>query len=313
MESGVRPLLPFAGKTGMDFYSMNPETTLPEATLARRRAWSFGAAFVGAMLFLTAFAFAQDLSEEIPTDDTPDLVPQREGLTIEPYTGPPIFLPDPPPVIAAKEVKTTLHKEYFDPETKKNLRIERSVVQYSDDSIKNHGVYREFYESGQVFVEGHFDRGVPADDWKYFHENGSEAKSVSYEEGLLSGVVENRRADGTLKTRHEFARGKRMGTWETYDKTGELLLREEHYLDGTPDGLWQTWHTNGQKKQQTPFVNGHKHGTIIQWSEEGRKKAEVAFTKGKRHGKAHLWPADGRHLVQEYKEGKLVVTKVVAE
>ncbi|MGI9455019.1 MAG: toxin-antitoxin system YwqK family antitoxin [Aeoliella sp.] len=266
-----------------------------------------------AVIILSAAAVAQELVDGGDEDETPAIVPQRESVTIEAYSGPPIFLPDPPPTVAAKEIESTKHTEYYNPEEKKNPRIERSIVRYSDESIKNHGPYREYYETGQVFLEGRYDRGEPTGDWTYFHENGAEAKVVTFEGGLPSGSVEYRRGDGTLQAKREFTEGKRTGTWLVYNDTGEDPIREEHYVDGKPDGLWQFWYPDGTKQRQSPFVDGQPHGTAIEWNEEGEKRAEVTFVDGKRHGKSHIWTLDGREIEQEYEKGKLVVTKVVSE
>ncbi len=268
---------------------------------------------VAATLIVSAsLAFGQDLGDDSNLDDTL-MIPQSGSLTIEPYTGPPIFLPDPPPTIAAKEIESRTLTEYFDPKEKTKPRIERGVVRYSDESIKNHGPYREYYSSGQLFVEGRYDQGEPMGDWKYFHENGTESKTVYYEKGRLHGKIECHHADGTLQSSREFAKGLRHGDWEIYDVTGKTLLREEHYKNGKPSGLWKYWHPNGTQLRQTPFVKGKIDGTVVEWDDKGVKRGEAKFSKGQRNGTSHVWMLTGQHIEQEYEKGKLLSSKTAAE
>lgn len=255
---------------------------------------------------------AQDVETE-PTaeEDTPEVVPQQESVTIEPYTGPPIYLPEPVEPPPAKRVESKSVTDYYDPETKEKARIVRTVVRFSDDSIKSDGEYKEFYRDGQLFVEGQYNLGMRSGEWKYYHSDGSEAKTVIYKDGQVDGAFEVRRADGTLKAKREFSNGKRNGDWVIYADSGEQPLIESHYKDGQPNGVWQVWYSDGTQRRQIPFADGKQNGTLIEWDEEGNKRAEVSFSEGVRDGVARAWAKDGRVIEQTYSEGKLVSTKII--
>lgn len=274
------------------------------------------AALLTTLHLTTALVQAQDpLDESITeeTTETPDLVPRQESVKIEPYSGPPIYLPqptDPPP---AKRVESRTVTEYYDPETEEKPRIKRTVVRFSDDSMKSDGEFQEFYESGQVFVEGQYDLGAPTGEWKYFHPDGSEAKTVNYNAGQPDGDIKLRRPDGTVQAERHFADGKRVGDWMVYGEEGEKPLIESHYNDGQPSGTWQVWYPNGQQRREIPFEDGKQHGTVTEWDEEGIKIAEMPYVKGVREGVARLWNKEGTVVEREYKEGKLVSTKQVEQ
>ena len=152
---------------------------------------------------------------------------------------------------------------------------------------------------------------MKSDAWKFFHPNGNEAKTVTYDGGVPTGQIELRRADGTLQAKREFVDGKRSGTWTTYDETGEQMLVEAHYKEGLPDGTWQNWHPNGQLASQQPFVDGKRHGLVVNWDASGKKLAEANFVEGQRDGVSRQWLADGRVVEQTYKAGKLDSTKII--
>lgn len=259
-------------------------------------------------------AWAQDGADAAASDEAvPDVVPQQESVTIEPYTGPPIFLPEPaspPPAIRVKDETVT---DYYDPETKENPRVSRTVRYFSDDTVKSEGAYKEYYENGQVFSEGAYSDGVPVGEWKFYHPDGQLSKTVNYAEGRPEGVIEVRRADGTMQARREYADGKRNGDWIVYGDDGKQMLLESHYQQGLPAGLWQAWFPDGQKWRELSFVDGKQQGLVTEWDKEGTKRAEVNFEQGLRQGVSRLWTADGRQFEQTYEDGRLVSTKEVEQ
>lgn len=259
---------------------------------------------------------------------------QRESTKVEPYTGPPIFLPDPPAAVPPQPVEqrmvidfypgkdgkpheaislTMVEARGFEPTgpDDRQAHVQRTVVRMSDGSFQNNGLYREYYRNGQVFVEGRYDEDQRTGDWKFFHPNGNEAKTVTYEEGVPHGTIELRREDGTLQAKRQYDRGKRTGTWSTYAADGEQVLAEQLYVDGKLDGLAQAWHPNGQLRQQQPFANGVRNGTVIEWDENGKKIGEGNFVDGQREGVSRRWLEDGRVVEQVYEEGKVVSTKTI--
>jgi antitoxin component YwqK of YwqJK toxin-antitoxin module len=259
---------------------------------------------IAAILAAVGVATAQ---EAAPGADTAPAAegtnaPTRESVTIEPYTGPPIYLPEgeapPPPT----EVEARVVKENF-PGTE-TVRFERRVVKFSDDSIVSDGPHKEFFSNGQLYVEGEFNKGKAVGKWVFHHPNGKVAKEVTYKDGRPDGEVKLFNEEEKLVARREYAAGLRTGTWETYSDDGEQKLREENYKDGKADGAFRTWYTNGQLRQETTFVAGKLEGLATEWTRVGDKRAEVNFKNGLKDGVSKLWQADGKVVEQNFAEGK---------
>ena len=51
-------------------------------------------------------------------------------------------------------------------------------------------------------------------------------------------------------------------------KDGKVLLLY-NYKEGKRDGLWRSWHENGQPKIKVTYVNGLREGIQQQWDENG--------------------------------------------
>lgn len=227
---------------------------------------------------------------------------QEKKTKAEPYRDPGVYLEEPSQVEAQWVEKQVNTQKYDNGKTK----TEREISRFSDNRLVNDGFYREYYLNGQLFVEGQYERGTPIGEWKYFHDNGQLAKTVKYEDGKANGEIEVRRADGTLEAKRAFKDSKRDGQWTAFDSTGEKSVSEQFYVTGKPDGVWKTWHDNGQLAQERPFKDGKLNGVVTEWDKEGVKRGEASFVDGKQEGKTTVWTPDGKVIVRNYKEGKLV-------
>lgn len=196
-------------------------------SLSTRQIFSLVQPFVLTLAAASLFSCSVALAQEQGSDDA---AIKRESTKVEPYTGPPVFLPDPPETIAPQPVEQRMVIDFYpgkDGEAHEAIsltmgeargfeatgsdgrqaHVQRSVMRMSDGSFQNNGVYREYYRNGQIFVEGLYDNGERAGDWKFFHPNGNEAKTVTYEEGVPHGMIELRREDGTLQAKRQYDKG----------------------------------------------------------------------------------------------------------
>ena len=137
--------------------------------------------------------------------------------------------PDPPPTV----VRRFRQREMYDEE---NVRVEREVIQLSDDSIVNHGAFREYYRDGKKFSEGAFKNGVHDAVWTYWYPNGQVRKKVSFLKGKPSGTWDVFREDGTREVAKSYKDGIRNGKWQGYYEDGETVRVEINYLEGLPHG-----------------------------------------------------------------------------
>lgn len=230
--------------------------------------------------------------------------PKRESVTIEAYTGPPVYLPETDPPPPPRRVESRVIKENFpDSETP---RFERGVARFSDDSIVSDGSHKEYFSNGQLYVEGAFKLGKATGTWVYHHANGQVAKEVTYVDGKPDGEVKVYNEEGKLIQQRQYDAGRRTGSWLTYSDEGEQKLVEQSYADGKLEGPVRTWYSNGQLRQESRFVNGKREGIAQEWTLNGEKRAELNFKEGKRDGKATVWQRDGRIIEQTYEAGRLV-------
>lgn len=231
----------------------------------------------------------------------------RETATIEPYTGPPIYLPEvdppPPPTVVERRDIT----ENF-PDSEKP-RFERGIARLSDNSVVSDGSHKEYFTNGQLFVEGAFAMGRATGEWTYHHDNGQVAKKVSYVDGKPDGEVTLYNPDGEVIAKRAYDEGVRDGVWETYSPDGKQKLREESYAKGKPDGVFRFWFPNGQLRQEVPFSDGKREGVAKEWDQLGTLRAESAYKDNEKDGTTTLYRGDGAVVKQQYDQGRLTGTE----
>jgi antitoxin component YwqK of YwqJK toxin-antitoxin module len=232
-----------------------------------------------------------------------DLSNASKRVTIEPYTGPPVFLEEKKVVVAPSIVGRDAFTDKF---SDGKIRVERQIARYSDEHRESDGYYREFYPNGQKFIDGSFRQGRQQGEWSYYFSNGQLQRKVTYQDGRLHGEWDLVRADGTLAGKQSYAQGLRSGTWQTFDESGKQLLQEEQYSGGKLNGTLKAWFANGKPKLQVEIKDGDRHGRSQQWDESGKMLADVTYVDGKLDGTATIVRPDGTTLVQVYKNGLLV-------
>lgn len=89
---------------------------------------------------------------------------------------------------------------------------------------------------------------------------------------------------------------------EKYDDGGIESIQE--YNDSMPEGIYQSWWRNGNRKSKGFFVNGKENGPIYIWWKNGNKEAIGKFVNGKVDGEGLSWFQSGRrHTKVFYTDG----------
>ena len=79
--------------------------------------------------------------------------------------------------------ETRIIQEYYD-DLNINIKIERTVK-----GNMNHGIYRDYYESGQIRTDANYDNGALDGSYSFYHENGNVYVEVIYDKGDLDGLI----------------------------------------------------------------------------------------------------------------------------
>ena len=133
-------------------------------------------------------------------------------------------------------------KEEFHPNGKLESRANHHP---KNDGGEKHGLWEEYYASGQVRVTG------------------------NYKDGKQHGAYEGYYDEGELQFKGFFNDGEKDRVWETYYKNGQLE-KKESFKNGKLDGPYETYHDNGQLRTKGSKLNGKNDGTYEAYLEDGK-------------------------------------------
>lgn len=104
------------------------------------------------------------------------------------------------------------------------------------------GIWRIYYDSGQVFSEINYANDMKNGSWKEYFEDKSIRLSAFYDNDLLTGDYILYSLTGTVLSKGNYKDGHREGEWITYNDKGQKehvefirdgwVYKEEFYKDG---------------------------------------------------------------------------------
>lgn len=162
------------------------------------------------------------------------------------------------------------------------LKVSYEVLMIENDKEMKHGIYRSWYESGNLHEEGRFEKDRKDGIWTTWHDAKDRIK-------LMEG---------------QFAKGEMHGIWRWWmsprHRHNHSRMNEHHHLDtkadsnavhpqphkiatydmGVPHGLSMSWHHSGMVADSMTYRHGKLHGTSVSYHENGIKAAEVHYSDG---------------------------------
>lgn len=177
------------------------------------------------------------------------------------------------------------------------------------DSRAN-GLYREWYENGQLKIEAHVMEGMPdlsdiaQTSWLFngpcfvWDDQGRLEADFLYDKGILQGDAHYYHPNGKLATVIPYDKNLVHGRFTHFDEQGQRI-EVIPYNQGKKEGeAFSLWHKN-----QLKYLEQYHDESLIcacYWTIQGEKIAQVENGNGKQA----LFQEDRLHSLIEYKEGK---------
>lgn len=163
------------------------------------------------------------------------------------------------------------------------------------------GPYKEYYDTGELKVEGQFLDGKRIGDWVSYHKNGQVSSNYGYIDGKPKKEYVRYFEDGTVSLKNEIINGeviqfsyyesgalshKRQvanGYYRGYYETGELKIKS-NYIKNELEGEWEKFYKNGQLEWVVNYKDGYRDGSYKKFSESGDLVLEGKNSKDKING-----------------------------
>jgi antitoxin component YwqK of YwqJK toxin-antitoxin module len=108
----------------------------------------------------------------------------------------------------------------------------------------------------------------------------------------FTGVMADYYPGGGRLSRCEIANGLPNGLTETWYTNGQIQVRE-NFKNGTSDGVREKWHENGARLSCATIVAGKVNGTFQSWHDNGQLSERIEMKLGRADGIARAFYASG--------------------
>ena len=101
------------------------------------------------------------------------------------------------------------------------------IVHYYDKSgqcVKE----KEYYETGQLKMEGALKDGLREGEWKAYFPDGRLQSIGTFKNDMRTGAATVWQENGNLLYEGFYKEGKQTGLWKWYDEQGDLLKEVDH-------------------------------------------------------------------------------------
>ncbi len=142
---------------------------------------------------------------------------------------------------------------------------------------KSEGAWTYYYESGEIQAQGEFESGLRVGEWIYFHPNGKKAAVGKFIKGEEEGIWKHYFDDGSLSAEGAMENGEKDGFWKLYYPTGEVKGEGNYHIG---DGEYTEYYPSGKLKTKGQIAAGKKDGSWIFYSEEGLIDGRAEFKEG---------------------------------
>ncbi|MBK9974444.1 MAG: hypothetical protein IPP14_06695 [Planctomycetes bacterium] len=161
--------------------------------------------------------------------------------------------------VESKELEGTADSQRIEKHPNGRIKTQWSVHRSELGEERMHGLWTEFYASGQKKAEGTYVDGARDGLWLGWFEDQQVQSRSLYKLGVETGDWEEFHINGKPAMKGTWIEGKKDGDWREWYRDGRPSS-VTRYKGGLPDGIWSTWHENGELKSWGEYKDGRKIG-----------------------------------------------------
>lgn len=162
-----------------------------------------------------------------------------------------------------------------------------------DANGKRDGIWRKFYDNGDIRYEGEFQNGKEIGTFTFYNQGSSYPSIVKIFSQKSDTATVKFFNKSRVKTTGKMVGKKRVGKWIYYFEDGKRVFSEENYKDGLLNGVVKNYYDNGNLTEVTYYKEGKKHGSSKIYTEGGVLIEDVNYVDGKLNGLAKYFDIKG--------------------
>jgi len=153
----------------------------------------------------------------------------------------------------------------------------QTIIEYKD-GLPN-GEIKSWYKKDIKKVEGFVDKGKKTGVWKLYYESGNLKKQSTFKDDSENGEEIFWFENGKLEKKGSYINGKLNGKYEWYFENAQKK-QEGFFVNGKEDSTWREWFENGNAKMVGHFTHFEKNGNWTWWDETGKITASKNYKNG---------------------------------
>lgn len=162
---------------------------------------------------------------------------------------------------------------------------------------KKEGLWKNFFEDGELKSEGNFKNNRQVGEWKFFF-NGSVPEQIgNFSNGYFDGEWKWFHKNGKPLRVEEYVRGKREGKFLEFNEVGDTVS-VGYYVEGEMDGDWMI--RVGDNIEMGKYVVGLKEGIWKEFYKSGILKSEGTYIQGNPDGKFLIYYENGKLKEEQF-------------
>ena len=182
---------------------------------------------------------------------------------------------------------------------------------YENGDVKSQGVMKDnlktgewifYYEDGKIEQRGKYNNDKPSGLWTWYYNNGNKWREENLIKGVEEGSITEYNKEGIVILKGEYVDGERDGLWNFHNGDN---TEEGSYQDGLQNGIWKSWFFNGKLNYQVNYVQGVPDGKFKLYYENGTLREEGIYSMGSKEKNWNKFDMQGTlYLTITYKNDK---------
>lgn len=153
------------------------------------------------------------------------------------------------------------------------------------------GLWHKKDTNGKLIYSGFFKENIPDGEFIYYDSLGKiKARTIFSDNGLKAHTCFFEK--GFKVSEGLYLNEKKHGEWKYFNQDS-VIISIENYIDGSPEGKWQTFYGNGALLEETTYANGVKNGPWLQYFYDGPIKTKANYINDKLEGLATFYHPNG--------------------
>ncbi len=166
-----------------------------------------------------------------------------------------------------------------------------------DDEGNINGVWKDYYDSGELRDKGNYKNSMKSGEWTYFFKDGKTEQKGEYLRDKFEGNWLWYYPDGAVWRDENYFNGKEDGDFTEYDEEGKVLTQGK-YNSGEKEGEW--YYDVGDHIEKGSYIAGLREGKWFYYFDDGTVQFEGNFLQGNPEGRQKYYYPDGELKEEQY-------------